>query len=182
MVRAAELMAAVDGKRAALLKGAEKPKSPAERLALARVCQARQLYRAAAQSYAGAFTTQPALETDLDAGNRFDAACCAARAGTGQGKDAGKLGEQDRAGWRKQALGWLRADLSVFVRTSNLGGPEVSGAVRRELQRWSRDPDFAGVRGPAALAKLPQVEQKSWQQFWTEVETLLRKLKKEMRR
>src|SRR5262249_39305344 len=157
-----------------------KPKNAAEWLALARVCQARQLYRAAAQSYGAAFAAQPALGADVNAGNRFDAACCAARAGTGQGKDAGELGGQVRAGWRNRALSWLRADLAVFVRMRNLGGPEVNGAVRRELQRWPRDPDFAGVRGPAALAKLPQVEQKSWQQFWTEVETLLRKLKKEM--
>jgi hypothetical protein len=48
-------------------------------------------------------------------------------------------------------------------------------AVRQTLQHWQQDPDFAGVRGEEALAKLPEEERKAWQQLWAEVETLRQK-------
>ena len=38
----------------------------------------------------------------------------AALAGCGQGYDAAQLDGQERSGWRKQALHWLRADLKAY--------------------------------------------------------------------
>jgi hypothetical protein len=31
------------------------------------------------------------------------------------------------------------------------------------------DPDFAGVRGDKALAKLPEAERQAWQKAWADV-------------
>jgi hypothetical protein len=43
------------------------------------------------------------------------------------------------------------------------------------MQRWQHDPDFDGVRGPEALAKLPETEREQWQRFWAEVQSLHRR-------
>jgi hypothetical protein len=40
-------------------------------------------------------------------------------------------------------------------------------------QYWLGDPDFAGVRGPQALARLPEAERQPWQQFWDDIGALL---------
>jgi hypothetical protein len=41
------------------------------------------------------------------------------------------------------------------------------------MQHWLDDSDFAGVRGEAALAKLPETERRAWQKLWADVaETL----------
>jgi hypothetical protein len=37
------------------------------------------------------------------------------------------------------------------------------------LQHWLGDADFNGMRGPDALAKLPQAERGAWQRLWEEV-------------
>jgi len=35
-------------------------------------------------------------------------------------------------------------------------------AVQQRMQHWQQDKDFAGVRGPEALAKLSEDEGKEW--------------------
>jgi hypothetical protein len=40
------------------------------------------------------------------------------------------------------------------------------------LQSWKTDVAFAGVRDPAALAKLPEDERRQWQKLWDDVEAL----------
>src|SRR5262249_36834515 len=43
------------------------------------------------------------------------------------------------------------------------------------IDRWLEVPDFAGVRGPDALARLPKAERQEWQKLWAEVaDTLAR--------
>jgi Tfp pilus assembly protein PilF len=175
MLQAAERMVVVDTRLDTFLAGKQKPQSADDWLALAHVCQARQHHRAAARAFAAAFAARAALERDLNAGHRFDAACAAARAGTAQGKDADKLDTKERARWRNRALAWLRADLAIYSRLLAAGRPEIGREVRRALRRWPRDPDFADLRTPAALARLPSDEQQSWRKFWADIEALLRK-------
>jgi hypothetical protein len=40
------------------------------------------------------------------------------------------------------------------------------------LRLWQREPGFAGVRDPAALAQLPAAERAGWQQLWQDVEAV----------
>jgi hypothetical protein len=47
---------------------------------------------------------------------------------------------------------------------------QARAAVAKEMQRWLADPDFTGVRGRGALAKLPEAERSDWQRLWEEVE------------
>jgi hypothetical protein len=44
----------------------------------------------------------------------------------------------------------------------------------QQVQHWLQDPDFAGVRGPEALGRLPEAERRDWQRLWEEVEALHR--------
>jgi hypothetical protein len=43
------------------------------------------------------------------------------------------------------------------------------------MRHWLRDPDFADVRGDAALAKLPEAEHAAWQKLWANVAELLKR-------
>jgi hypothetical protein len=37
------------------------------------------------------------------------------------------------------------------------------------MRHWQVDPDFAGVRGPEALARLDEAERQAWQHVWAGV-------------
>jgi hypothetical protein len=44
-----------------------------------------------------------------------------------------------------------------------------------QLRHWLAATGFAGVRGPAALARLPEAERPAWQKLWDDVaDTLAR--------
>jgi hypothetical protein len=40
------------------------------------------------------------------------------------------------------------------------------------MQHWQGDTDFAGVRAPEALARLPETERQEWQKLWEDVAAL----------
>src|SRR5262249_3331754 len=103
----------------------------------------------------------------------YNAACAAALASAGRGADAGPLDEKERAGWGKQALEWLRAELAAVRKVLESGKPEERSQVRRRLQHWQRDPALAGLRDPASVARLPVSEQEACKQLWVEVEAWL---------
>jgi serine/threonine protein kinase/tetratricopeptide (TPR) repeat protein len=157
----------------AYLKGERQPRDNAERLALAFVCRARNQRAAAARLYADAFAEDPALADDLKAGHRYAAACCAARAAVSI--NAAQLEEQEQGRWRRQALRWLQDDLTARTRQWETGSPQDRMAVRETMQEWQRNPEFARVRLPAAIALLPANEQEEWRKLWAEVRALAAK-------
>jgi hypothetical protein len=128
----------------------------------------------AARLHGEAFTEQPRLTENLHSGDRYNAACTAALAGCGKGKDAGGLGEAERDRLRGQALTWLQADLAAW-RKHLEKEPKARATVLRQMQHWQANADLAGVRGAQALARLPEAEQHRWQKLWQEV-AALRKL------
>src|SRR5260370_196524 len=73
---------------------------------------------------------------------------------------------------RQPALDWLRADLAAWHKVLEGDQAKAAPAVRKQLQHWLQDPDFAGVRGPHALAQLPEAERFAWRKLWAEVEAL----------
>jgi Flp pilus assembly protein TadD len=103
---------ALDARLPAVLRGAAKPANPAEQIEFARVCLVKKLGAAAAHFYDDAFIAEPKLGEDVPAGNRYYAACAAALAGCGCGRDADTLDDKERARWRRQAREWLRQDLT----------------------------------------------------------------------
>jgi hypothetical protein len=169
-----EKHAKLEARLPGLISGKEKPASAQEALDAAVVCFKRDLPYAAACLRAAAFAADPKLADDLKAGHRYDAACEAALAAAGQGKDAGKLDDKERARLRKQALDWLRADLAAWDKRLKSGGPADRAEVQQRLKHWQEDKDFAGIRDKEALAKLPEEERKAFAQLWADVAALLK--------
>ena len=118
---------------------------------------------------------EPKLAEDVLAGARYSAARAAALAGCGQGKDADQLSDKERAHWRRQALDWLRQDLTWWGKQLDNGNAQTSPQVGVRLRRWRSDPDLAGVRAKHALAALPDEERERWARFWSDVDALLRR-------
>jgi tetratricopeptide (TPR) repeat protein/tRNA A-37 threonylcarbamoyl transferase component Bud32 len=171
-VRTAEHLVALEAKLPKLLNGEAQPADAAERMLLARMCQEqKKRYAAATRFYVEAFAAEPKLADDLNAQHRYNAACAASLAGCGQGQDAAKLDDQERARLRRHSLTWLRADLAQYAQLLEKGPAQVQ-EVRERLVHWQHDTDFAGVRGDA-LAKLPGGERQAWQQLWAEVTDML---------
>jgi tetratricopeptide (TPR) repeat protein len=169
-----ERLAKLEGRLPRLLKGEEKPASARESLDVAMMCQHKRRYAAAARFAADAYAADPRLGDDLEVGRRYHAARSAAQAAAGQGEDAAKLDDQERARLRKLALGWLRADLALRTKQLESGKP----ADRAEVQKmgyWQWDSELSGIRDTAALAKLPSQEQKAFAQLWADVAALLKK-------
>jgi tetratricopeptide (TPR) repeat protein/tRNA A-37 threonylcarbamoyl transferase component Bud32 len=178
LLRQCETMLALDQKLPAVLRGAAKPQDPAEAAALAQLCQIKKRFAAAARLYADAFAAEPKLAEALTTHDRTNAACAAACAGSGQGKDAAKLDDRERARLRQQALTWLRADLAAYDKRLAVGKAEDRTVVQQQMQQWQQDNDFAGVRDDA-LAKLTEAERKEWQKLWEEVELLRKRTTKD---
>jgi serine/threonine protein kinase/Flp pilus assembly protein TadD len=153
----------------------DKPKNTGELLALAKLCQTpyRERYADAVRFYQAAFSAEPKLAEDLRTGHRYNAACAAALAGCGQGKDADKLDANERGRLRRQALDWLRADLDAWSQSLNREPDKVRPIVIQQMRHWLADADFVGVRGPQALAKLPEGERQPWQKLWDDVANTL---------
>jgi serine/threonine-protein kinase len=176
-VQQCERLVELDGRLPDFLDGKIMPMSPGEGIELARLCSLKRLNWAATRFYEEAFAAEPKLADDLGTGHRYNAACAAALAGCGAAKDTGKLEAKQCARLRRQALDWLRADLEAWGRRLNRepGKVRFTARVAKVLQHWLADPDFAGVRGPQALAKLPEAERQLWQKLWKDVaDTLAR--------
>ncbi len=137
------------------------------------LCHLKKLHAAAARFSRDAFTADPKQADAVSKSTRYDAACYAALAGCGQGNDADNLDDRERALWRRQALEWLRQDLTWWDKALDHGNAQPRAQVRQAMRHWQTDVDFAGVRGNDALARIPAEERKEWERFWAEVDALI---------
>ena len=144
-------------------------------MTFAELCYFRKLHAAAARLYAEAFRVDPKLADDRRAGHAYNAACSAALAGCGQGKDDPRPDDPTRAKLRGQALGWLRDELAAWSKLLDDGAPDARAQVQQALAHWKADPDLAGLRDPTALTKLPEDDQRACQVLWSAVEVVLAK-------
>jgi serine/threonine-protein kinase len=176
LLRSLQLLA-LDQKLAAILAGKEKAATDAERFALAELCYQpfKKLYATAYRFMDEAFAHDGKLADDVPQQRRYNAACVAILAGTGQGNDAAQLDDRERARLRQQALAWLRADLTYWSKQAESTAPADRALARKTLQHWRDDADLAGLRDDAALKKLPAGERATWQKLWAEVDAELKK-------
>jgi tetratricopeptide (TPR) repeat protein len=165
----------LDARLPALLEKNEKAASASEGIEFAQLCALKKLPAAAARFYLDAFAADPKLEGDLLQPHRYRAACAAALAGCGQGKDAQGLPDKVAVMFRGRAMTWLSTDLAVYVKLAERDHPATKKAVRQRLEHWQTDTDLAGVRDKVALSKLPEAERKQWQQLWADVSALLKR-------
>jgi serine/threonine-protein kinase len=153
-----------------LLQGQDKASSAQESLDLATMCQRKRMHASAARFFADAFAADAKLAADLQAGHRYNAARYAAVAAAGQEEDAAKLDDKERARLRRQAIGWLRADLAL--RRQQLDTDRA--AAQQALKHWQQDSHLAGLRDAAALAKLSAEERAACEKLWADVAALLK--------
>ena len=98
-------------------------------------------------------------------------------AGSGHGKDDPPLDGEARAGWRRQALDWLKADLAHWTKFLSSGSPQAPRSIERTLEHWKIDPDLASIRDEPATARLPADEQEAYHALWAEVDVLLKQVR-----
>ncbi len=173
-VRDAEILLGYDAKLAAILRGEAQPADPTERVGLAEFCiMYKQLPLASLRLWTEAFADDVPRTEDVKAIQRYNAACAAALAGSGQGRDVAELGDGERARWRRQALDWLRAALDVWTERVEKGKPADCVAIQKRMERWQQAQELASLRDAAALAKMPEAEQTAWRKLWSDVAALL---------
>jgi serine/threonine-protein kinase len=159
----------------AFLEGTYQPQNNDERLAMLGVCQFEGRWSKAARLYTEAFEADPKLAEGQYAQDHYAAACFAALAGSGSGKDGTHAGELECAHWRKQARDWLRADLASIEKLLGSNVPNSRQYVQSTLPRWAATSDLAGLRDPAELEKLPPCERQECRSLWSDQDALLRR-------
>jgi eukaryotic-like serine/threonine-protein kinase len=158
---------------AAFLQGKYAPQENFERLALVGECRFRNLNCAAAKLYADAFAADPTLTEDARCCHRYNAACAAALAGAGIGNDADKLGENEKAAWRKQSCKWLTSELESMARRMQSVPTENYAPSIWLLKQWQINSDLAGLRDHNSLEKLPADERQEWIKLWSDIARLI---------
>jgi tetratricopeptide (TPR) repeat protein/tRNA A-37 threonylcarbamoyl transferase component Bud32 len=156
----------------ALLDARRGPLDDDERLIMLGAYRSQNRTLAAARLYAELLARDPPPPEQAPFELRFKAACAAASAGVGSGRDATQLGEVERARWRKQALAWLRADLASWKAKGVTPSPADHAVLQRTLTRWKTNPDLARLREPISLQGVSDGERQDWATFWQEVDHL----------
>jgi serine/threonine-protein kinase len=174
-VAEAERMLEISKRLRAILQGRDKPRNDRERLTFAQMAHGQQLFAAASRLWTEAMESDPKLVDDREVQPRYNAACAAALAAAGQGKDEPPLDEAAKVRWRKQAIEWLKADLAAWAKIVEQGSPQEKQAVAPMLQHWKADPDLASLREADAVAKLNAEDQRACRAVWSEVGALLEK-------
>jgi serine/threonine-protein kinase len=159
----------------AILRGSDKAASSREQFEFAELCARKKLYAAAARFYTDALTSDSKL-AEHETVARYNAACVAARAGNGQGDDSNTTNDNDRVRLRRRAIDWLREDLASQAKELNNTTARPTDSSIQRLRNWQSDPDLACVRDTEALARLPDEERQRWQQLWSDVDILLRRM------
>jgi hypothetical protein len=82
----------------------------------------------------------------------------------------------ERLALRRQALTWLRAELSLSARLAASGAVGRSH-LARSLASWRKEAALAGLRDKAELDKLPAEERAACEKLWADVAALLKQSK-----
>ena len=132
------------------------------------MCQDYGRPHAAAGLYAAAFAARPALADDLGSGNRYNAACAAARAAADRAPT--RRGSASRSAPACAGRRWIGCG-PTWPWGPSCG--ETASRRARSLTTWRTDADLAGVRDQAPLAKLPDTEREEWRRLWADVDASL---------
>ena len=162
----------------AFLEGTYRPADHWERLAFVGATVFDGLTCASARLYADAFAAEPSLADDPVRARRYYAACMAASAGCGRGKDASNLNDEERARLRDQARQWLRAEVAAWGKKLD-SDRAAKASVENALKRWRTDPDLAGLREPDFLERLPVAESRACREMWKEIDAQIERARRQ---
>jgi serine/threonine-protein kinase len=118
------------------------------------------------KSLVDAIREQPDLAKEPRYCLRYNAACLAMNCADGRGENAPP--EAQRPAYRRQAFDLLTRELAAF-RTYAVKEP---AQAHKLMQIWLADNDFASVRDPSLVRRLPPVERDAWDRLWTQVRAL----------
>jgi hypothetical protein len=85
------------------------------------------------------------------------------------------VSDDSTAALREQLERAAAGDAEAWRRLLEKGTGKARAAVAQQIQHWLGDADLAGVRGAAALGKLPAAERPRWQQLWEAAAALQRR-------
>ena len=156
-------------------RGAPLPSDAGLLVSMMEVAYKRGRYAQSAELGLAAFTADPALANEQEEDYRYFAACSAALAGCGRGDDAATLDAAARARWRKQALTWLREDLSARSAGLADADPAARSGVCEALDNWQQDGDLARLRDEPFFAEATADERSAWATLWQDVGALLQR-------
>jgi serine/threonine-protein kinase len=137
--------------------GTEPPVEPARLRQLARLARDMGHRASAAELYAR-LSSEDSSASILGPAERVDAARCAASA------NSEALDGPEAARYRELVLRWLREELSEGS-SALLAAPADEGWLAR-LEQQLAAPEFAPLREPRALSRLPQAERSEWLEHW----------------
>jgi hypothetical protein len=163
---------ALDARLASVIKGDQAPKNNAERLQLAQRAYDKALHATAARLWAEALDADPKLREDRKLQHAYNAACAAALAASGHGKDDPRPDDSAKIKFRGQAIEWLKAELALDQKIIDRGDALVRDMVVKQMIHWKNDSDLTGIRDEKELAKLPEAERSAFKQLWDDVERL----------
>jgi eukaryotic-like serine/threonine-protein kinase len=155
--------------------GTIRPNDPMESLDLALICSDQKRFVVSARYWAWALEADPTLGDDRRFQYWFSAACTAARAARGEGKDENPPDDAARADLRRRALQWLKVDLAVWSRMLASDARQSRALALKAMRQWRKDTDLVEVRDADGLASLSEAERKDWLALWGEVDALIRK-------
>ncbi len=163
---------ALDARLASIIKGEQAPKNNPERLQLAGRAYEKALHATAARLWAEALDADPKLREDRKLQHAYNAACAAALAASGQGRDDPSPDNSAKIKFRGRAIEWLKAELDLDKKILERGNAEVRDMVVKQMIHWKKDSDLAGIRDEKELAMLPEAERSAFKQLWDDVERL----------
>ena len=115
----------------------------------------------------------PRLGDDHQSQHRYHAARAAALAAAGEGRDEPPLDDAEKAKLRRQALDWLKAELTVCA-GFRIRRTQARLNIALALYDWQKAPDSL-VSATPWLWPLPKDEQKAFTRLWADVAELLTK-------
>ncbi len=173
MIREAERMLALEARLPALVRREEHPATGSERIRLARLCQMKHLFATSAQLWDELFSAEPRLAIEPSSGNRYTAACAAARAACGESKESPPPDGAAREQLRRKAREWLEAELAAVTESMEKGTPRERSSGLSRLGRWLVASQLDGVRDQAKLLVLSETERRDWKAFWIKVDRVV---------
>jgi serine/threonine protein kinase/tetratricopeptide (TPR) repeat protein len=175
-VRECKHLVSLDRQLPRFLNGEIQPADVSQITEYVLLCYEKKRYALAARIYRDALVRAPDLARNPAAQHRYNAACMAALAATGQDEEPSVPRAEAQARWRTQALEWLDADLASWTALCKKGSAADLTLIQQTLQHWQCDPDLSSLRDESELAKLPREDQEVCRALWDKVRSLLRRV------
>jgi serine/threonine-protein kinase len=162
----------------AIIEGTDRPKDIDERLFFADAAYKTKLYGAAASLWITALDAKPEIADSRVTQHRYNAACAAALAAAGKGRDNPAPDDNARIKLRHQAVSYLKTELDTWEKFLKSKQPDARFTAIYHLGHWQEDPDLESLRGAKCEAELPDCERAELRKVWARVDSLLSKAKK----